>query len=213
MKVEKLKIGNIYFLSSCSRHSVKLVVLLEIVDSKHVLLRDKKGREFTSNVSKLHTTPDKAVDGRRRKEVAKREMNKQKAHMIQKEKESLIAKPIQKKVKELCKKAFATIENDVYVIKGYEKDLCFATLEELLTWLDSELEQWKRLKSEILLKQYRILKKDNHNGGYDYFYKLGFDFAHRELGCRRFEGDVSEFAKEQILDSKEISNIKIIVRE
>lgn len=213
MKKEKLKIGNTYYMSSCSRHSVKLVVLLKIVDSKHVLLRDKKGREFTTNVSKLHTTPDKAVDGRRRKEAVKREMNKQKEHMIRKEKESLVAKPIQKRVRELRKKAFATIENNVYVIKGYVKELRFDTLDELVSWLDSELEQWKKFKSEILLKQYKILKVDDDNGGYSYFYKLGFDFAHRELGCRKFEGDISEFAEEQILDGKEIPDIKVIIRD
>ena len=212
MKTEKLKIGKTYYMSSRSRHSFKVVVLLGIVDSKHVLLLDKKGREFTTNVSKLHTTVVKAIDGRRRKETAVREMNKQKVRMIQKEKESLVAKTIQKKVKELRKKAFATIENDVYVIKGYTKDLSFTTLKELVSWLDSELEQWKQFKNDVLSKQYRILRVDN-NGGYDYFYKLGFDFANREIRCRKFEGDISEFENEQILDNKQVLDMKIVVRE
>lgn len=74
MKIDKLKIGQIYYLSSCSRHSYKKVTLLEIVDSEHVLLRDKKNRIFIGRNSRLHKTPDKAVDGLKHREAIRREM-------------------------------------------------------------------------------------------------------------------------------------------
>lgn len=78
MKVEKLKIGQIYYMSSCSMHSYKKVTLLEIIDSKHVLLKDRKNRTFIGKNARLYKTPDKAVVGRKRQEALRRQMNKEK---------------------------------------------------------------------------------------------------------------------------------------
>lgn len=216
MKVNGLKIGNIYYLSSCKRNSVKLVTLLEIIDSKHVKLMDKKNRVFTTNVSKLHTTPDKAVDGRKRKMSAMREMKRQRESMIRKEKESLVAKSIQKKIKKLKSKSYATIENNVYVIIGYTRDLKFNSLDEMVAWIDAELELYTRFKEEIILKGYRLLKVDNEDGTCDYFHKLSFDFQNRTIGCRKYEGNLEDFEKEQILEWKYVFDtyqMKMFIRE
>ncbi len=200
MKISRLKVGDTYYMSSCSMHSYKKVTLLEIIDLKHVKLMDKKKKVFITNVSKLHKTPDKAVEGLRHQEAIRREMKKQKNRMVQKEKESLVTKSIQKKVKQLRSKAFATIENDTYVIKGYVKNLKFNTLDEMVAWIDTELELYTKFKKEILSKGYRLLKIKFENGTCSYFYKLCLNFSNRTISCRGFKGDIEEFATEQILD-------------
>lgn len=78
MKIEKLKIGQVYYMSSCSMHSYRTVTLLEIIDSKHVLLKDRKNRTFIGKSSRLHKTPDKAVVGLKHQEAIRRQMNEAK---------------------------------------------------------------------------------------------------------------------------------------
>ena len=217
MKINKLKIGNTYYLPvKYQPTNYTSGVLVEIINAKRVVLRNKKGNLFACSTEILHKTPDKAVRGRKAQERVRHEMNMQKECLIQKEKESLVAKSIQKKVKELRKKAYATIENDVCVIKGYIKDLSFNTLEEMESWIDCELESYTRFKEEILFKGYKLLRVNDGYGACGYFNKLFLDYPHRTVGCRRFEGNTREYKEEQILDWDYISAIydmKLLIRE
>ena len=117
MKIEKLRIGKTYYLPQrgCPT-SYTSGVLIEIVSKNKVTLRNKKGELFSCSTNKLHKSPDKAVRGRKAQERVRHEINVKK----QKERESLIDKEIQTKVKKLGHSTYATIEQNKYVVAGYK---------------------------------------------------------------------------------------------
>lgn len=139
--INKLKAGEIYYLPS-GTWNYKKVTFIRIIDEKHVLVCNKKNKTFSCNISKLQKEPYKAVTGYKTRERVKQQMNEQK----QKEQESLVDKSIQKKVKQLGHSVYATMENDKYVVRGYEQTVSFNTLEELDSWVDVELIKFETTK-------------------------------------------------------------------
>lgn len=92
MKIEKLVIGKTYYIpnGTCNYKRIKLV---EILDSKKVLLSDSKGKVFQCFINKLHTVSYKAVkgyktrEGIKQKEREKRNQEKSKNN-VEKEKQN-----------------------------------------------------------------------------------------------------------------------------
>lgn len=73
MKIEKLVIGNTYYIPH-GTWNYKKGKLIEILNSKKVLLSDSKGKMFQCSVNKLHTVPCKAVKGYKARERVKQQM-------------------------------------------------------------------------------------------------------------------------------------------
>ena len=103
MKIEKLRIGKTYYLPQrgCPT-SYTSGVLVEIVSKNKVILENKKGNRFSCNTNKLHKSPDKAVRGRKAQERVRHEMNVKK----QKDRENLVDKGVQDKIKKLGHSTF-----------------------------------------------------------------------------------------------------------
>jgi len=72
MKVEKLIIGNTYYIPH-GTWNYKKGVLIGILDSKGVLLKDTKNKVFRCSVNKLHSMPYKAVKGYKARERVKQQ--------------------------------------------------------------------------------------------------------------------------------------------
>lgn len=126
MKVEKLVIGNTYYITLGNKaHNFKVCTLLEIVGKNSVMLKDKKGKCFRCSANRLHKSADKAVMGSKSKERAMQYMNEKR----QKETESLVDKNIQNKVKQLGHSAYATMEKNKYIVRGYKITKSFNTLD------------------------------------------------------------------------------------
>lgn len=75
LKIEKLVIGNTYYIPH-GTWNYKKGKLIEILDSKKVLLSDSKGKKFQCSINKLYTVPYKAVKGHKAKERVKQQMKK-----------------------------------------------------------------------------------------------------------------------------------------
>lgn len=75
MKVEKLVIGKTYYIPH-GTWNYKKGKLIEILDSKKVLLSDSKGKKFQCSINKLHAVPYKAVAGYKARERVKQQMKK-----------------------------------------------------------------------------------------------------------------------------------------
>lgn len=73
MKIEKLVIGNTYYIPH-GTWNYKKSKLIKILDSKNVLLSDSNERMFRCPINKLHTVPYKAVKGYKARERVKQQM-------------------------------------------------------------------------------------------------------------------------------------------
>lgn len=213
MKVTNLKIGNTYYMQAKYQPTnYTSGVLLEILDGNKVLMQGKNGNTFRSNARKLHNRPDKAVIGKRAQDRVRGEMKAKKEHEKQKEIESLIPKSLQKQIKKLKSGVFGTVENGLYVIKGYIASLQFCTLDEMKEWVEQEINEYQHFKQAVIYPQYKYLKDIDKNGNCLFYTKLSFDFPHRKIRCKKFVGDINVIPVEKILDSKQIpKNIEIEV--
>lgn len=208
MKIEKLKIGNTYYLPvrGCPT-SYTYGVLVEIVSKNQIILENKKGNRFSCNTNKLHKSPDKAVRGRKAQERVRREMNELK----QKERESLVDKRVQDKIKKIGHSTFATIEQNKYVVIGYKglPQLRFDTLEELDKWADDELIKLEARREEIRSKGYKYLKIERKDGKIAYYQNLNFIFTKFKIRCKSFKGDISEIPENELLSRDDVPEMKI----
>lgn len=212
MKIEKLKIGNTYYLPvrGCPT-SYTYGVLVEIVSKNKVILENKKGNSFSCNTDKLHKSPDKAVRGRKAQERVRREMNE----MEQKRKKSLVDKEVQKKVKKLGHSIYSTMDHEKYVVIGYAglPQPRFDTLEELEIWADKELEKLKERKEEILAKKYKylcVLCKDGHK---EYYTIISFSFNKFEIQCKHFKGNREDIADDKILNKEDVKYMRLKIHK
>lgn len=73
MKIERLVIGNTYYIPH-GTYNYKKVVLEKLLDDKQVLLKDNKGNMFRCSINKLHTMPYKAVKGYKARERIKQKI-------------------------------------------------------------------------------------------------------------------------------------------
>lgn len=208
MKVEKLKIGKTYYLPQrgCPTNYTS-GVLVEIVSKNKVTLRNKKGNLFSCSTEKLHKSPDKAVRGRKAQERVRHEINVKK----QKERESLVDKDIQAKVKKLGHSTFATIGQNKYMVVGYKgfPQLRFDTLEELNNWTDDELIKLETRREEIRSKGYKYLKIEGKNGQVTYYHHLNFIFTKFKIRCKSYKGDINDIPKNELLNRDDIPEMKI----
>ena len=208
MKIEKLKIGNTYYLPvrGCPT-SYTYGVLVEIVSKNQIILENKRGNRFSCNTNKLHKSPDKAVRGRKAQERVRHEMNVKK----QKDRENLVDKGIQDKIKKLGHSTFATIEQNKYMVIGYKglPQLRFDTLEELDKWADDELIKLEARRDEIRSKGYKYLKIVGKNGQVTYYHQLNFIFSKFKIRCKSFKGDISEIPENELLNRDDVPEMKI----
>lgn len=211
--IKNLEIGKTYYKPN-GTWNYKAGVLIRVLDNnKSVLLKDKKGKIFRTSISKLQEVPYKAVRGFKARERVKRETEQREK---QKAMESLVPQSVQKKVKQLKRKnkAFATIENEKYVVKGYRNDLKFDTLQELETWVNLELDASVKFRQDILSQNYKFMKAKNEHGEYDYFEKLEFLFPHREIKCKVYYGGKEEILENRTLDKDVLCpDMKLVIRE
>ena len=158
MKIEKLRIGKTYYLPQrgCPT-SYTSGVLVEIVSKNKVILENKKGNRFSCNTNKLHKSPDKAVRGRKAQERVRHEMNVKK----QKDRENLVDKGVQDKIKKLGHSTFATIEQNKYMVVGYKgvPQPRFDTLEELDKWADDELIKLIATLGSAIIAEHKFSKR------------------------------------------------------
>lgn len=213
MKVTNLKIGKTYYMPvKYQPTNYTSGVLLKILDGNKVLMQDKKGNTFRSNAEKLHNSPDKAVRGKKAQDRVRREMKAKIEHKKQKQRESLIPKSLQQQIKKLKKGIFGTIENNMYVIKGYSPSLEFQTLEKMQEWVEQETKEYQHFKEVVISPQYKYLRDVDENGNYLFYTKMSFDFPHRKMRCKNFVGDIGIITEEKTLDRKLIpDNIEIVV--
>ena len=208
MKIEKLRIGKTYYLPQrgCPT-SYTSGVLVEIVSKNKVILENKKGNRFSCNTNKLHKSPDKAVRGRKAQERVRHEMNVKK----QKERENLVDKGVQDKIKKLGHSTFATIEQNKYMVIGYKgvSQPRFDTLEELDKWADDELIKLEAYREEIRSKGYKYLKIVGKNGQVTYYHQLNFIFSKFKIRCKSFKGDISEIPENELLNRDDVPEMKI----
>ena len=208
MKIEKLKIGNTYYLPQrgCPT-SYTSGVLVEIVNKNKVILRNKKGQLFSCSTNKLHKSPDKAVRGRKAQERVRHEINVKK----QKDRESLVDKDIQAKVKKLGHSTFATIEQNKYMVIGYKgvPQPRFNSLEDLEKWTDDELVKLEARREEIRSKGYKYLKIKGKDGKITYYHHLNFIFTKFKIRCKSFKGDISEIPENELLNRDDVPELKI----
>ena len=208
MKIEKLRIGKTYYLPQrgCPT-SYTSGVLIEIVSKNKVILENKKGNRFSCNTNKLHKSPDKAVRGRKAQERVRHEMNVKK----QKDRENLVDKGVQDKIKKLGHSTFATIEQNKYMVIGYKgvSQPRFDTLEELDKWADDELIKLEAYREEIRSKGYKYLKIVGKNGQVTYYHQLNFIFSKFKIRCKSFKGDISEIPENELLNRDDVPEMKI----
>ena len=208
LKVEKLVIGKTYYIPQrgCPTNYAS-GVLVEIVSKNKVILENKKGNRFSCNTNKLHKAPDKAVRGRKAQERVRREMNELK----RKERENLVDKEIQAKIKKLGHSTYATIDQNKYVVIGYKglPQPRFSTLEELEKWADNELIKLEVRREEIRSKGYKYLKIEGKNGQVSYYQNLNFIFTKFEIRCKNFKGNISEIQEDKILNRSDVPEMKI----
>lgn len=208
MKIEKLRIGKTYYLPQrgCPT-SYTSGVLVEIVSKNKVILENKKGNRFSCNTNKLHKSPDKAVRGRKAQERVRHEMNVKK----QKDRENLVDKEVQDKIKKLGHSTFATIEQNKYMVIEYKglPQLRFDTLEELDKWADDELIKLEAYREEIRSKGYKYLKIVGKNGQVTYYHQLNFIFTKFKIRCKSFKGDISEIPENELLNRDDVPEMKI----
>lgn len=208
MKIEKLRIGKTYYFPQrgCPTNYAS-GVLVEIVSKNKVILENKKGNRFSCNTNKLHKSPDKAVRGRKAQERVRREMNVLK----QKERESLVDKKVQDKIKKLGHSTFATIEQNKYMVIGYKglPQPRFDTLEELDKWADDELIKLEARREEIRSKGYKYLKIEGKDGKIAYYQNLNFIFTKFKIRCKSFKGDISEIPENELLNRDDVPEMKI----
>ena len=208
MKIEKLRIGKTYYLPQrgCPT-SYTSGVLVEIVSKNKVILENKKGNRFSCNTNKLHKSPDKAVRGRKAQERVRHEMNVKK----QKDRENLVDKGVQDKIKKLGHSTFATIEQNKYMVIGYKgvSQPRFATLEELDKWTDDELIKLEAYREEIRSKGYKYLKIVGKDGQVTYYHQLNFIFSKFKIRCKSFKGDISEIPENELLNRDDVPEMKI----
>lgn len=208
MKIEKLRIGKTYYLPQrgCPT-SYTSGVLVEIVSKNKVILENKKGNRFSCNTNKLHKSPDKAVRGRKAQERVRHEMNVKK----QKDRENLVDKGVQDKIKKLGHSTFATIEQNKYMVIGYKgvSQPRFDTLEELDKWADDELIKLEAYREEIRSKGYKYLKIVGKNGQVTYYHQLNFIFSKFKIRCKSFKGDISEIPENELLNRDDVPEMKI----
>lgn len=86
MKIEKLVIGKIYYIPH-GTWNYKKGKLIEILDSKKVLLSDTNKKMFQCSINKLHTVPYKAVKGYKARERVKQQMKEMEKRKREKSKE------------------------------------------------------------------------------------------------------------------------------
>lgn len=208
MKIEKLRIGKTYYLPQrgCPT-SYTSGVLVEIVSKNKVILENKKGNRFSCNTNKLHKSPDKAVRGRKAQERVRHEMNVKK----QKDRENLVDKGVQDKIKKLGHSTFATIEQNKYMVVGYKgvPQPRFDTLEELDKWADDELIKLEARRDEIRSKGYNYLKIEGKDGKITYYQNLNFIFTKFKIRCKSFKGDISEIPENELLNRNDVPEMKI----
>lgn len=203
--INKLKIGEIYYIPN-GTWGYKKVTLIEILDSKGVLVSDKKNKKFRVSISKLQKTPDKAVSGFKARQRVKHQMNE----MEQKRKESLVDKEVQKKVKKLGHSTYATVQSEKYVVNGYKgSQPRFDTLEELDKWADDELIKLEDRREEIRSKGYKYLKIEGKDGTVAYYQNLNFIFTKFKIRCKSFKGDISEIPENELLNKDDVPEMKI----
>ena len=85
MKVEKLVIGNTYYVPS-GTWNYKKGVLIRILGNKKVLLEGKGEKLFQCSINKLHTVPYKAVAGYKARERVKQQMKEMEKRKQEKQK-------------------------------------------------------------------------------------------------------------------------------
>ena len=130
--------------------------------------------------------------------------------MEQKQKESLVDKEVQKKVKKLGHSTYATIQHGKYVVNGYRGNQPrFDTLEELRIWADNEWEKWKQRIEEICSKGYKYLKIEDKNGQASYYTHLNFIFSKFIIRCKVFHGDINDIPQNIILNRNDVPEMKI----
>ena len=208
MKIEKLRIGKTYYFPQrgCPTNYAS-GVLVEIVSKNKVILENKKGNRFSCNTNKLHKSPDKAVRGRKAQERVRHEINVKK----QKDRENLVDKGVQDKIKKLGHSTFATIEQNKYMVIGYKgvSQPRFDTLEELDKWADDQLIKLEAYREEIRSKGYKYLKIVGKNGQVTYYHQLNFIFSKFKIRCKSFKGDISEIPENELLNRDDVPEMKI----
>lgn len=213
MKIENLKLGKIYYVSVTNHKglatSFKIGKLVEIVNKSSVILEDRKGKQFKCAVKKIHTTPEKAVQTRKTKQLAKQYMNELK----QKEEESLVDKEIQSKIKQLGKSVYATMVKNKYIVKGYEQTLSFRTVEELDMWIDTELAKFEITKEEILNKGYKHLCVTCKDGHKEYYTIINISFKKFEIFCKHFKGNIKDIEDEKLLKREDVRGLKLKIHK
>lgn len=180
-------------------------------DKKRVLLEHKSGKIFRCSINKLHTVPYKAVAGYKARERVKREMKEAE----QRERENLVDKNVQKKVKKLGHSIYATKEKDKYIVIGYSglSQPRFDKLEELEKWADDELIKLEARREEIRSKGYKYLKIDDENGQVSYCKKLIFKFTKFEICCKKFKENISKISEDKMLNRNDVPEINITRQE
>ena len=171
------------------------------------LLPIKPTVRTSCNTNKLHKSPDKAVRGRKAQERVRHEMNVKK----QKDRENLVDKGVQDKIKKLGHSTFATIEQNKYMVIGYKglPQPRFDTLEELDKWADDELIKLEAYREEIRSKGYKYLKIVGKNGQVTYYHQLNFIFSKFKIRCKSFKGDISEIPENELLNRDDVPEMKI----
>lgn len=86
MKVEKLIIGNTYYIPHGTWNYKKGVLIRILDDKKKVLLEGKGEKLFYCSINKLHTVPYKAVAGYKARERVKQQMKEMKKKKREKQK-------------------------------------------------------------------------------------------------------------------------------
>lgn len=86
LKVEKLVIGNTYYIPHGTWNYKKGVLIRILDDKKKVLLQGKGEKLFYCSINKLHTVPYKAVAGYKARERIKQQMKEMEKRKQEKEK-------------------------------------------------------------------------------------------------------------------------------
>lgn len=180
-------------------------MFIRILNNKKVLLEGKNKKLFQCSINKLHKVPYKAVAGYKARERVKQQMNEQK----QKEKESLVDKNVQKKVKQLGHSVYATMENDKYVVRGYKQTVSFNTLEELDSWVDVELIKVETTKNRILANGYKHLYVTCKDGHKEYYTIINISFVKYEISCKHFKGNIEDIIYEKLLDREDVKEFRL----
>lgn len=210
MKIENLKIGNTYYISTGRSkgvyHTYTYGKLVEIISKNKVLIEKRNGDKVTYRTDLLHKSPVKAVTSKKAKERVKRELRE----MEQRKAERLVEKHVARKVNRLGHSTYATIKNEKYIVIGFVGNApSFDTLEELDKWADEELIKLKERQDAIKARKYRVLKIETKDGNVAYYSKLMFSFGRFEITCRPFKGDISQVDANFILNRDDVPEMKI----